>query len=175
MRDAAERIDPSEYTGHLPGVDDEQLVEFEKVLWSSPYDAFDTAVLQIKGDLPFGAIPVSHLARRDLSSLPIADPGGPSGLQSRGSLMILGFIGVGDASERGFQIGITQLLGRAVPSPGASAAVGLVYTYVTGPGASGAPVFDADTGELVGVHVRSGKAGPPDLAEGIGSAISPTR
>ena len=170
VRGTAERIDPSEYTGHLPGVDDKQLVEFDKVLWSSPVEAFDTAVLQIKGDLPFGAIPVSHLARQDLSSLPIADPDAPSGLQSRGSLMILGFIGVGDASEQGFQIAITQLLGRAVPSSGASAAVGLVYTYATGGGASGAPVFDADTGELVGVHVRRrppGKAGLPDLAEGI--------
>ncbi len=49
-----------------------------------------------------------------------------------------------------------ELIGRrAGIDPASGAPIKLLYSYATGPGASGAPVFDANTGELLCMHQRS--------------------
>ncbi len=69
---------------------------------------------------------------------------------------------VGFGSGTGFSLYLNHLVGATDMTRSRF----LLYTHVTQPGASGAPVFDVETGELVAVHQNAYRD------SGLGSGIS---
>lgn len=118
----------------FPGIDDATRLEVEKILFESGPEDLDVAVLSLAGVLPRHAAPV------DLASQ----------IESKdalGGIAVLQWIG-----QDGFSLGF----GHGTDKPSTSIGTGdnrMYYTHVTGPGASGAPVFDASSGNVVCLHV----------------------
>ena len=66
----------------------------------------------------------------------------------------------------GFALFLNNLVGVLETNPDGKP-LRLAYTYVTEPGASGSPVFDIDTGDLVAIH----ELGRPEHRIGAGTSI----
>jgi hypothetical protein len=162
LRDSSGTISPGKYTGFFPGVNEQQIVEFDRVLWQSAIEDFDLAVLAIKEELPFGAIAVTRLSGDDMSSTPVAALGEDSPLGP--PLMIPSFVVFREyrdlPSRTGFQLAISQLLGRRSSDTiggNGTAPVRLIYrpTSLGGIRPIGAPVFYASSGDLLCVVTQN--------------------
>jgi len=128
----AEDINLNLFGADFPGVTNSQIVRFDKVVYTSPVPNLDITVLKLRGSEP------THTAAVDLSDRDqkIEDIEGVVGLYWQGSL--------------GFTLGLGHGVGESVKSEFDGSK--LLYTYMTAPGASGAPVFSADSGKLLCVH-----------------------
>src|SRR5262249_5835036 len=122
-------------------------------------------ILRIKGALPFGARPIEKVRNREFENLPHVDPKSTSAKIEVTTGRPLATIGFGGMSA-GFARFLNNLVvvresergGKRLPS---------AYTYVTEPGASGSPVFDIETGDLVAIH----ELRVPDRQMGGGTSI----
>jgi hypothetical protein len=144
-------------------------ITFGRLLFESPflnpaeggsYEKVGVTILRINERLPFGAKPIDKVKRQDFSPFGFG-LGAKDEAKSRRPLAIVGF-GAGRPEDRaaGFALFLNTLVGAA-GSP-----IYLIYTHVTQPGASGAPVFDIETGEVVAIHHLA----HGDTAEGVSIA-----
>jgi hypothetical protein len=147
-------IPHDEAHAYFPGLEDnKEFIGFSELLWSGPKREAGISVLRIKGPLPFGAKPIDKVRHSEWESLPYIDTKAPDGgpgpddLKPVRALASVGFA----AGEVGFAIFLNNLLG-VITKDDNGMPLQLGYTYVTQPGASGSPVFDVETGELVAVH-----------------------
>jgi len=117
----------------FPGIGENARVRPNEVLFESAIDALDVAVLGLASAPPRFAVAV------DL----------PSQIQSKETLDGIAVLHWTGAD--GFTLGF----GHGVSTPPVAEVSGdrMYYTHVTGPGASGAPVFDANSGSVVCLHV----------------------
>lgn len=136
------------------------VVEFQSVVWESPENAHDTAVLKPAGPLPAECTP---LTVRDMTDyLPKRREEDRDGTDMH--VVILGFPGGGELS---YSFGDEMMLDHDACPPGQAVRpplkldgrpVKLHYRTPSLPGSSGSPVFEAGTWRLVGIHHR----GRPD-------------
>jgi cytochrome c-type biogenesis protein CcmH/NrfG len=142
---AAAELDLSQAYIVFPGIGETRL-GVDKILFESK--DLDVAVLSLAGTLPRQLVPV------DLAGQ----------IESRDSLD--GVAVLQWTAQDGFALGF----GHGINKPSTDGDNRMYYTYVTGPGASGAPVFDTNSGNVVCVHVGS-VPGPPRLV-GFCTSIS---
>ena len=125
----------------FPGIERAAPLGVEEVLFDSRTADLDVAVLRLRGALSRHAVPV------DLSSQ----------IESKdalGGIAVLHWTG-----QDGFALGFGH--GVAKPNPDMGAGEGrMYYTHVTGGGASGAPVFDTSSGNVVCLHVGGNARSP---------------
>jgi hypothetical protein len=153
---------PEEAQASFPGLEEKNTpINFGEILWERPFVEQGVTVLRIKGSLPFGAKPIEKVRRQEFEHLPDFDPrnsvSGPEGTD-RSLARPLATIGLGaqgrSAGEEsaGFALFLNNLVGVKDRDPDGKP-LHLWYTYVTQPGASGSPVFDIETGDLVAIHL----------------------
>jgi hypothetical protein len=161
-------IDPFGLRAYFPGIGDKAEIGFDRVIWASANH--DVVVLGVGTPLPFGAIPIHSVTRLDTAMHFVSQTDGSQDGARNRSLMVLSYLAVDPRQpllrpqDVGFHLGVAQSLRaevRSHPLPNADdpRASTLWYTHVTAGGASGAPVFDANTGEVLCVH-HSGR--PPE-------------
>lgn len=120
----------------FPGIGENARVKLKEVLFFSDIKDLDVAVMALEGAPPRHTVPVeltSHVQPAEQLT----------------GIAVLRWTGAD-----GFALG----LGHGVSPPANLRGVHgerMFYTHVTGPGASGAPVFDANTGNVVCLHVGS--------------------
>lgn len=154
-------------------------VKFERVLWESDIDAHDITIIQPKGELPQGVVPLNELMSGTLGPRAQDDNG-------IGRCYVIGFP---LAKELSFSLADNLLLDHDAPADCAidtadgkrvckgvpANPVRVHYRTPTLEGNSGSPVFDADTITLLGVHHAgardmhrlNGRAGTYAANEGI--------
>ena len=122
----------------------------------------------MEGPLPFGAKPIEKVSPAEYEHLVDFDPRNSARvlaqpLNTAGRpLAIIGF-----GADTGFTLFLNNLIGVTDRDlDGKPKHVG--YTYVTHPGASGSPVFDIETGDLVAVHTKKLSVGEGSyIGEGV--------
>lgn len=154
---------------YFPGIEGNNHLEIGKLIWHSPVNNLDISIFSVKSSLPFGAIPISNVTESPISSLVFDPEAVLTENATKTSLAMIGYVGTGPSV--GFQLSImqplrsteihTEMVGGISPIIGSR----LSYTYASGPGASGSPVFDANTGELLCMH-RSGFPGDSSVPYG---------
>jgi hypothetical protein len=134
-----DEADLAKLSASFPALGDESEIRFERLLYQSDLKDLDVAVMRISGKPPKNAVPIEKIA--------------PAGQKDPlGGVAVLHW-----TAAEGFSLGFGH--GIARPEAGDRVTADLsrrkglhYYTHVTGGGASGAPVFDADTGNLVCLH-----------------------
>ena len=162
LRGADRPFHPRDWTVQFPGLDG-KAIGLGMPLWESRGE-LDVTVLRVAGPLPFAARPIERVRTTAFDGLPHLPPG------DRRRQQPLPGRGLATVAHGGVSIGYGLLLHRLVGWEETSAQerpLRLVYTHVTEPGASGAPVFDIETGELVAIHQH--RSGP---GEKLGSGAS---
>lgn len=132
IRNPQRRLTPnfSEAYVMFPGVDPATRFRVEKILFESEIEDLDIAILKMRS-LPPHAVAVDLTGRIEAKS-------------------VLDGIAVLQWTARGFALGFGH--GRPRPEPDGGVGDRLFYTYVTEGGASGAPVFDANSGNVACIH-----------------------
>jgi hypothetical protein len=162
---------PDEAHATFPGLrEKDHPIMFGAILWQRPIktqggNAQGVTVLRIKGALPFGARPIEKVRNQEFENLPQLDPNSTSAtieVTTSRPLAIIGFGGM----NAGFALFLNNLVGVLESDPDGKP-LRLAYTYVTEPGASGSPVFDIETGDLVAIH----ELGRPEHRIGAGTSI----
>lgn len=165
-----------ETVAYFPGLGSSpEFIEFSEILWESgptPKGVY-LSVLKIKSPLPFGARPIEAVWSSPLDFL--------EALDRKNSEAVLAVIAKGNARtlatlgllvQSGFSLIINHLLGTADATASAEP-LELVYTYATGPAATGSPVFDIETGALICVHLAGiGASSKFKAGVGTGSGVS---
>ena len=130
----------------FPISNDATALRLSEVLWESGPDHADVSVIRIDGPLPQAVQPIEHVNQDELTAIPIVPDmkvgfeNGPFGIALRPQIGMFGALNGGPIS-----LLVTNLMGRSTNGD-------LLYPHVTGPGMSGAPVFDLQTGVLYGIH-----------------------
>ena len=117
----------------FPGIDRTTRLKISEILYESKIAELDVAVLRLAGELPRYAVPV------DL-------PGKVQSNEELGGIAVLHWTAA-DGFSLGFGHGLSKSEGGTQTPAGR-----MFYTHVTGGGASGAPVFDASTGNVACLH-----------------------
>lgn len=132
IRNPRRRLTPnfSEAYVMFPGVDPTTRFRVEKILFESKIEDLDIAILKMRS-LPQHAVAVDLTGRIEAKSA-------------------LDGLAVLQWTVRGFALGFGH--GRPRPKPDGGVGDRLFYTYVTEGGASGAPVFDANSGNVACIH-----------------------
>jgi hypothetical protein len=136
----------------FPGIGDTGEIKPSEVLFESGFDDLDVAVLGLAGPPPRHAVPVDF------------------GRQVQTASELSGIAVLHWTAADGFTLGF----GHGVSKPDTNGQFGddrMYYTHVTGGGASGAPVFDANSGSVVCLHV----AGITNRPRPIGVCTSAAR
>jgi hypothetical protein len=165
-------IRPTEAQATFPGLSErDDPIKFGAILWQQPIEEQGVrkqgvTVLRIKDALPFGARPIEKVRNQEFENLQHLDQTDTSAkieMTTGQPLATIGFGGI----HAGFALFLNNLVGVLETNPDGKP-LRLAYTYVTEPGASGSPVFDIDTGDLVAIH----ELGWPDRQIGGGTAIA---
>lgn len=159
----------------LFGINNERhVLKLGRLLWEDERTAI--SISSLAGDLPPGLAPVDDLLESPafFDNLPrLGQSDFPSlfdeNLVLKDARATRPIVLVGNIAARTeMTLSISHLIARLggpvdgsprsgfanVPaSPSVSDASDVLYTYVTMPGASGSPVFDAQTGKLIGIHL----------------------
>ncbi len=152
---------PSNFTAVFPGVDPNQNIKLGETIFSFSLDDLDVAGVRLEGKLPRGVVAISNVKLIGTNShlnQPEQDLIRDLGPTSIGEILSSMSFGmdelsmVGWSADDDFFLSINRLV-RTHPSPNK---LTLEYTYTPSGGSSGAPIFDANTGELVCVHQRGG-------------------
>jgi hypothetical protein len=120
-----------------------------KIVWSSPPDRHDAAILRLTTSVPPHIVPLP-IAKR----LPI--------IEKTASVYIIGHPGGRDLA---FSCQDNELLDHEGP-PGQMQIPGVCRVHYRAPtegGSSGSPVFNADLWEVMALHHKGGKTGMPKL------------
>lgn len=149
-------IDVKNLNLRIPGIYLDRAIEIDKVVWESPEEEADVAILKVVDKLPVGTQPITEIGKVSQS---------PHGFENNPELAILGF-----QESSGFTFAITRLFGSGneakveiekiieafvdlKKSPSSmDASARFFYPYVSERGSSGSPIFDAETGLLVGMQ-----------------------
>jgi len=129
-------------------------IKFGAILWQRPIQEQGVkkqgiTVLRIKGALPFGARPIEKVRIQEFENLQHLNARSTSANVTVGRpLATIGFGG----KNAGFALFLNNLVGVFETDPDGKPLL-LAYTHVTEPGASGSPVFDIETGDLVAIHM----------------------
>ncbi len=117
----------------------------------------DIAVARLRASVPRGAIPIERVRRT-----PVSSAAGPNSIDTL-------------AAVRWYpENELTLAFGHPIDDQDGSALF-LRYKHVMGPGTSGSPILDANTGELVCVHQRaSGEFGECTKLSSLFEAVSDT-
>jgi hypothetical protein len=164
-----------------------QLVDLGEVLWES--DTLGVSVSSIKGELPFGATQIVSIAESadvlgELTEMPRpagdADAAAGSDPARESIAMDMAIEGAVRWAARGLKPVVTVgnkqgrnemtlsighfmgLLRYPAELPAGSLAPDLVYTKSTLPGSAGAPIFDAESGALLGIHLLASPRCPTE-------------
>lgn len=164
-------IRPEEAQITFPGLrEKDDPIKFGAILWQRPIEEQGVreqgvTVLRIKGALPFGARPIDKVRNQDFENLQHLDLKSISAKIEVTTGRPLATIGFGGMNA-GFTLFLNNLVGVLESDPDGKP-LRLAYTHVTEPGASGSPVFDIETGDLVAIH----ELGMPDRQIGGGTSI----
>jgi hypothetical protein len=167
-------VRPAEAQATFPGLrEKDDPIKFGAILWQRPIEEQGVrkqgvTVLRIKGALPFGARPIEKVRNQEFENLQHLDPKGTSAKIEMTTGQPLATIGFGGINA-GFALFLNNLVGVLESDPDGKP-LRLAYTYVTEPGASGSPVFDIETGDLVAIHELH-ELGWPDRQIGGGTSI----
>ena len=140
------QLQPKDAELIFPISNDGTAVRLSEVLWVSGPDHADVSVIRIDGPLPQAVQPIEHVNQDELTAIPIVPDmkvgfeNGQFGIALRPQIGMFGALYGGPIS-----LLVTNLMGRSMNGD-------LLYPHVTGPGMSGAPVFDLQTGVLYGIH-----------------------
>jgi hypothetical protein len=143
QRSTPASADVSKLSALFPALDDQSDVKLGELAFVSK--ELDVAVVRLLGSPPKGAVPIDQIGspRNKLEGVAVLHWTALDGFA-------IGF-GHGISPPQGDQSSVrrenTDTQVTAALEPGQ-----LYYTHVTGRGASGAPVFDANTGDLVCLH-----------------------
>jgi hypothetical protein len=164
-------IRPEEAQATFPGLSKkDDPIKFGAILWQRPIEEQGVreqgvTVLRIKGALPFGARPIEKVRNQEFENLQHLDQKSTSAKIEVTTGQPLATIGFGGMNA-GFALFLNNLIGVWEDDPDGKP-LRLAYTHVTEPGASGSPVFDIETGDLVAIH----ELGMPDRQIGGGTSI----
>jgi hypothetical protein len=130
-------------------VDEQTSYLVDEIVWSSPPDRHDAAVLRLK--TPVTNIDPLPIARR----LPIVEPSA--------AVYVIGHAG---GRELAFSFQDNELLDHEGPPAGTMQIPGVCRVHYRAPtegGSSGSPVFNAAFWEVIALHHKGGKTGMPKL------------
>lgn len=131
------------------GVDRDRVFQVDKLLWMSPPERCDAAILRL--NMPLTNVTPLPIATR----LPT--------LQPAARVYIIGHPG---GRELAFSLQDNELLDHEGPPAGKPGIPGVCRVHYRAPtegGSSGSPVFDATSWEVIALHHKGGKFGMPRL------------
>jgi tetratricopeptide (TPR) repeat protein len=147
---------PDEVELVFEAVEPQRPLAVVEILFSSPPERHDVAVLRFEGPPPVGVKPL-ELAR---------------GLPLRGSPSRVFVIGHAGGRELAFSLQDNELIDHEGPTTGKPAIAGVCRLHYRAPtegGSSGSPVFNAKEWKVIALHHSGGKLGMPKLNGEVGT------